>query len=255
MNTGSTPNDVLPGMNQVACILISPFMQYVLNPMLAKRRIYLKAVTRIAIGFCFVALSMLYATLLQHYIYTSPPCFHHPSDCGDRLSAAQYRPNVWIQAPLYFLIATGEVFAMTTAMEYAEKHAPKEMKVLVQAINMLITGIGSAIALVIAEAARDPYLTSFYGSLTGAMALTTVVFYVMFRNKDRDDAAPSSNSAADVEKGSRYTTPTPPNSASGSRELDMDETTGFSRTSKDIELTSIPSSQTTRTERDITAVR
>jgi POT family proton-dependent oligopeptide transporter len=244
MNTGSTPNDVLPCMNQVACILISPFVEYVLNPVLAKRRIYLKAVTRIAIGFCFVALSMLYATLVQHHIYASPPCFDHPSDCGDRLSAAQYRPNVWIQAPLYFLVATGEVFAMTTAMEYAEKHAPKEMKVLVQAINMLITGIGSAIALIIAEAARDPYLTSFYGSLTGAMALTTIVFYVMFRNKDRDDAV------VDMEKGRRDATPTPPRLPLGSRESDLDVTIGPISINKDMELTTIPSLQMTRTGRD-----
>ena len=68
MNTGDTPNDILPGMNQVACILISPFVEYVLNPLLAKRCIYLKAITRIAIGFCFVTLSMLYATLVQYYI-------------------------------------------------------------------------------------------------------------------------------------------------------------------------------------------
>ncbi|KAI4679642.1 uncharacterized protein J4E84_008164 [Alternaria hordeiaustralica] len=214
MDTGSTPNDVLPGMNQVACIIVSPFVEYVLNPMLAKRRIYLKPVTRIAIGFCFVVLSMLHATLVQHYIYASPPCFDHPTDCGDRQSVAQDRPNVWVQAPLYFLIATGEVFAMTTAMEYAEKHAPKEMKVLVQAINMLITGIGSAIALVIAEGARDPYLTRFYGSLAGAMALTTIIFYVVFRNNDNDDIATSPHGSADVEKGNRDATPTPPLTAS-----------------------------------------
>jgi POT family proton-dependent oligopeptide transporter len=257
MNTGSTPNDVLPGMNQVACILISPFVEYVLNPMLAKRRIYLQAVTRIAIGFCFVTLSMLHATLVQHYIYMSPPCFDHPTDCGDRHSVAQDRPNVWIQAPLYFLIATGEVFAMTTAMEYAEKHAPKEMKVLVQAINMLITGIGSAIALVIAEGARDPYLTRFYGSLTGAMAFTTVVFYVVFRNNDRDDVAASMNIVADVEKGNGEAKPTPQltNSAHGSRESHLSTPTESSREDKEIELTAISLSQSTRvTQRNTTAV-
>ncbi|KAG9187609.1 hypothetical protein G6011_05480 [Alternaria panax] len=248
MNTGSTPNDILPGMNQVGCIVISPFVAYVLNPMLAKRSIYLKAVTRIAIGFCFVALSMLYAALVQHYIYTSPPCFDHPSDCGDSFSVAQYRPSVWIQAPLYFLIATGEVFAMTTAMEYAEKHAPKEMKVLVQAINMLITGMGSALALVIAEGARDPYLTYFYGGLAGGMAFTTVVFYALFRNKDRDDAA------ADMEKGSREATPIPLNSPSGSRDSDLDVISDPTNTDMNMELTPIPSLQTTNTGRDTTAV-
>ena len=71
-------------------------------------------------------------------------------------------------------------------MEYAETHAPKEMKVFVQAINMLITGVGSVFAMVIAAAARDPYLMIFYSGLAGAMALTTIVFYVLFRNKDKD---------------------------------------------------------------------
>ncbi|KAL1796779.1 hypothetical protein ACET3X_005319 [Alternaria dauci] len=248
MNTGNTPNDVLPNMNQVACILISPLVEYVLNPLLAKRRAYLKAITRIAIGFCFVTLAMLYATLVQHYIYTSPPCFDHPSDCGNSLSAKQFRPNVWIQAPLYFLIATGEVFAMTTAMEYAEKHAPKEMKVFVQAINMLITGIGSAIALVIAEAARDPYLTSFYGSLTGAMALITIVFYVMFRNKDKDHVT------SDVEKGSTRVTLSPPDTLLESRQSGLIVASESTSTDKDMELTPIPSSRTTPIERDTTAI-
>jgi POT family proton-dependent oligopeptide transporter len=257
MNTGSTPNDVLPGMNQVACILISPSVEYVLNPMLAKRRIYLRPVTRIAIGFCFVVLAMLHATLVQHYIYTSPPCFDHPTDCGDRQSIAQDRPNVWTQAPLYFLIATGEVFAMTTAMEYAEKHAPKEMKVLVQAINMLITGIGSAIALVIAEGARDPYLTRFYGCLAGAMALTTVVFYVVFRNNDGDEAAPSLNGPPDVEKGSKDATPTPPltDPRFQSRESCLAAPAESTSNDDGIELTAIPVSRTaTMNKREKTAV-
>jgi len=164
------------------------------------------------------------------------------------VSAVRYRPNVWIQAPLYFLMATGEVFAMTTAMEYAEKHAPKEMKVFVQAINMLITGIGSAIALVIAEAARDPYLTSFYGSLTGAMALTTIVFYIIFRNKDKDDTR------ADIEEGSRGMALPPPDSPLGSRQLDTIVTSGSTDTDKDMELTPIASSRTIHIERNTTAV-
>ncbi|EDU42666.1 peptide transporter PTR2-A [Pyrenophora tritici-repentis] len=206
MKTGSTPNDVLPGMNQVGCILFSPLVEYVLDPILARRRIYLRPVTRIVIGFSFVVLAMLYAAVLQHFIYISPPCFDHPSSCGDHQSTAQARPDVWYQAPVYFLVAVGEVFAMTTAMEYAETHAPKQMKVLVQAINMLVTGIGSAIALVIAEGARDPYLVHFYGSLAGAMAVTTIIFYIVFRNYDREIVASSLEETANVDNGPVSTT-------------------------------------------------
>ena len=186
-------------MNQVGCIIFSPLVEYVLDPMLARRRIYLRPVTRITIGFVFVILAMLYATVLQLFIYRAAPCFDHPSECQ---STAHARPGVWYQAPVYFLVAAGEVFAMTTAMEYAETHAPREMKVLVQAINMLMTGIGSAVALVIAQGARDPYLIQFYGCLAGSMAVTTIIFYVVFRNNDRRDVVSSPEAGSHVENGS-----------------------------------------------------
>ncbi|KAE8829323.1 hypothetical protein HRS9122_09138 [Pyrenophora teres f. teres] len=215
MKTGNTPNDILPGMNQVGCILFSPFVEYILDPILARRRIYLRPVTRIAIGFSFVTLAMLYAAVLQHFIYKSAPCFDNPSGCGDYQSTAQTRPDVWYQAPVYFLVAAGEVFAMTTAMEYAETHAPKQMKVLVQAINMLITGIGSAIALVIAEGAHDPYLVHFYGSLAGGMAVTTIIFYIVFRNKDREVVTSSPEFGPTVDDG-RVVDTTPSRQLAGS---------------------------------------
>ena len=169
METHGTPNDLVPAMNQVGCIIFAPLIQEVLYPFLHHRRIYLRPVTRISIGFSFVALSMLYATIVQHFIYSSDDS----------------KVNVWIQAPLYFLLAIGEVFAMVTAMEYAYDHSPKEMKAIVQAVSLLIAGVGSAIAMALTPAARDPLMVSFYASLTGAMVLTTVVFYIVFRHYDR----------------------------------------------------------------------
>ncbi|XP_014551916.1 hypothetical protein COCVIDRAFT_30608 [Bipolaris victoriae FI3] len=201
MNKGQTPNEVVPSMNQVACIVISPLVEYVLDPALSKRRIYLKPVTRIAIGFTFVSLSMVYAAVVQHFIYISPPCFNHPSSCEGHHLVAQQRPNIWTQTPVFVLMAVGEVYAMTTAMEYAETHSPKEMKVLVQSINMLITGVGSMFAMAIAEAARDPYLMIFYSSLAGAMALTTIVFYALFRNNDEEEQNPAFDTEAITKTG------------------------------------------------------
>jgi POT family proton-dependent oligopeptide transporter len=167
----------------------------------------------------------------------------------------QYRPNVWLQAPLYVLLAIGEVFAMTTAMEYAEKHAPKQMEVLVQAIGMLITGVGSAIALVIAEAARDPYLTWFYASLTIGMAVTAIIFWCVFRKCDQDEPPSSHNTATDPEKGSDRAsgTTTPTDSARGFHGSNLSVTT--KDIMEDIELPPIPSLRTTVTnQRDRSAV-
>jgi POT family proton-dependent oligopeptide transporter len=111
---------------------------------------------------------MLYATLVQHFIYSS----------GD------VKINVWIVAPLYFLLAIGEVFAVVTAMEYAYDHSPKDMKAVVQAVSLLIAGVGSAVAMALTPAAHDPLMVTFYGSLTGAMVLTIIIFYIIFRHYD-----------------------------------------------------------------------
>lgn len=185
MKSDGTPNDLLPAMNQVGCIVLGPLVQSCLYPLLHKYRIYMKPITRITIGFGFISLSMLYATAVQHVIYTIATC--SDIECREAQNMTRWksdRPNVWIQAPVYFLIATGEIFAYTTALEYAYDHSPNEMKVVVQAISLLIAGIGSATALALTSVAHDPNLTIFYASLSGAMAVTTIVFWLLFRRYD-----------------------------------------------------------------------
>ncbi|KAH6625918.1 POT family-domain-containing protein [Boeremia exigua] len=181
METHGTPNDLVPAMNQAGCIVFAPLIQEVLYPFLHRRRIYLRPVTRITIGFCFVASSMLYATTIQHFIYSSP---------GAKI-------NVWIQAPLYILLAIGEVFAMVTALEYAYDHSPKDMKAVVQAASLLIAGVGSTVAMALTPVAHAPLMVIFYASLTGAMVVTTVIFFVIFRHYDqptvKDEERPTSS--------------------------------------------------------------
>jgi hypothetical protein len=54
------------------------------------------------------SISMVYASVLQHYIYTSPPNSIH----------------VWIQAPAYILVAFSEAFVIITGLELAYTKAP-----------------------------------------------------------------------------------------------------------------------------------
>jgi len=178
MQTNGTPNDLLPAMNQVGCIVLGPLIQEVLYPFLHRRRIYPTAVSRITVGFAFVTLSMLYATLVQLFIYRSPPCYDRPGSCG------QNQINVWIQAPLYFLISAGEIFAYVTALEHAYDYSPKAMKVVVQAIGLLVGSVGSACAMALTPVARNPHLVTFYASLTGSMAVSTAIFWALFRGRD-----------------------------------------------------------------------
>lgn len=244
MKTGNTPNDLLPAMNQVGCIVLGPIIQEVLYPFLHKRRIYTKAVTRIAIGFVFIALSMLYATFVQHAIYSSPPCYDHPRECESfrnmELSVIKNsRPNVWIQAPLYFLIATGEIFAYTTVLEFAYDHSPKDMKAIVQAVSLLVAGVGSAAAMALAEVARDPWLTYLFAALTGGMAITTILFWLLFRKYDEDGTIANTHdkvidqASLDVEKATTNVHTAPCETPASTRPLSLgSDLTVFARSSE-----------------------
>jgi POT family proton-dependent oligopeptide transporter len=189
MKTEGTPNDLLPAMNQVGCIVLGPLIQLGLYPFLHRRRIYMGPIMRITIGFGFMTLAMLYAAIVQHTIYKSPPCYDNRMDCTPSASEDR-RPNVWMQAPVYFLIASSETFSYVTGLEYAYDHSPKDMKVIVQAFSLLIGGIGSTVALALTAIAQDPKLVIFYASLTGAMLLTTVFFAIFFRQYDRIRVSP-----------------------------------------------------------------
>jgi dipeptide/tripeptide permease len=51
MEASGTPNDLLPAMNQVGCIVLGPLIQGWVYPLLHRRQIYLKPIMRITIGF------------------------------------------------------------------------------------------------------------------------------------------------------------------------------------------------------------
>lgn len=82
----------------------------VVYPLLRKYKIDFDPVTRIFTGFIFASISMAYAAVLQHYIYTSSPKSIH----------------VWVQAPAYILVALSEAFVIITGLELAFTQAPKK---------------------------------------------------------------------------------------------------------------------------------
>jgi proton-dependent oligopeptide transporter, POT family len=82
----------------------------VVYPFFRKTGINFDPITRIFCGFLFAAISMAYASVLQHYIYISPTSSIH----------------VWIQAPAYVLVALSEALVIITGLELAYTHAPKK---------------------------------------------------------------------------------------------------------------------------------
>lgn len=97
-------------------------------------------------------------------------------------------------------MSAGEIFALVTAMEYTYDHSPRDMKVVVQAVSLLIAGVASGAAMALTAVAHDPNLIWFYASLTVAMTVTAVIFWLVFRNYDSFSRA-TSETRIDMDNG------------------------------------------------------
>ncbi|KAF4780903.1 putative POT family protein [Colletotrichum scovillei] len=159
-----TPNDLLQNLDPIALCIFIPFLDVIVYPMFRKYRIDFDPVTRIFVGFLFASISMVYASVLQHYIYNSPPKSIH----------------VWIQAPAYILVAFSEAFIIVTGLELAFTQAPKNLRSVVSALFWLTIGIAAAICIALAPVSQDPYLVWMYGSLGIVGFVSGCAFYFCF---------------------------------------------------------------------------
>ncbi|CAE7150860.1 unnamed protein product [Rhizoctonia solani] len=171
-------NDLMTNFNPIALTLFLPFVETVLFPWLRKKNLELLPMARISIGFALVAISMVYASVLQYYIYHAGPYFDHPGGRPNNVS-------VWWQLPPYIIIALAEIFAIVTSLEYAYTRAPPSMKTIVSAMNV-VPNAGSAILVyALLPLNRDPLLTWNFACIAILAGLSTVVFYWVFRDEDR----------------------------------------------------------------------
>jgi POT family proton-dependent oligopeptide transporter len=120
-----TPNDLLQNLNPIALIIFIPLLDceychpnlfehkltkaVVVYPLLRRYKINFRPELKVTAGFFMAAVSMVYACVLQHYIYKSPPNSIH----------------VWIQAPIYLLVGFSEAFVVITGLEIAYTKAPE----------------------------------------------------------------------------------------------------------------------------------
>lgn len=95
--------------------------------------------------------------------------------------------NVWIQAPLYFILAIAEILGFVSALEYSYSKEPKDMKATIQAFTQLMSGLGAALGIAVSPAAKDPQLVWLYTTLAGVMAATALGFWICFRKYDKLD--------------------------------------------------------------------
>ncbi|KAJ1723741.1 peptide transporter ptr2, partial [Coemansia biformis] len=151
MNTGSVPNDIMQNIDPLFLIIMIPVFDKLIYPGLRRCGIVIGPVTRIFIGFLLMAVAMAYAAICQHLVYTSGPYYDNPGSNHNDISAA-------IQIPAYALVASGEIFASITGLEYAYTKAPDTMKSIVMSIFLFTNCGGAILAFCFNSITTDPKL-------------------------------------------------------------------------------------------------
>ncbi|KAI8081284.1 POT family-domain-containing protein [Halteromyces radiatus] len=172
------PNNIMNNFDPIALLIFVPFVDLVLYPYLRRKKINIFPQQRITLGFFIGSIAMVYAAVVQHYIYIDPLFI----ETGESSNV-----SVFIQIPCYVLIAFSEIFAVITSMEYAYTHAPKSMKSVVSALSLWPNCVSALISLAISPAAHDPNMVWVYtGVACGAFACG-ILYYILFRHYDDID--------------------------------------------------------------------
>ncbi|KAI0254495.1 peptide transporter PTR2A [Lactifluus subvellereus] len=189
MVTNGVPNDVINNLDPLALIIFIPICDLFVYPGLRKIGINFTPIKRITAGFFAGSAAMVWATVVQHYIYKTNPCGKLVSTCQD----ANGNPvtsslNVWIQSGSYILIAFSEILASITGLEYAFTKAPRNMKSLVMAVFLFMTAISSAICEAFNALSTDPRLVWNYGTMAVLSGIGGILFWFSFGGLDAEDA-------------------------------------------------------------------
>lgn len=175
------PNDLLNNLDPICIIILVPIMDILVYPMLRKYKIRFTPIKKIAAGFIVGACAMIWASVLQYYVYKTSGYYEtHDKDYSSPI-------NVWAVAGIYVLIAISEIFASVTTLEYAFTKAPKNMRSLVQSVQCFTTAFSAALAQAFTPLTIDPLLVWNYGGVAIIAFVTGIVFYFFYRSVDEDD--------------------------------------------------------------------
>jgi POT family proton-dependent oligopeptide transporter len=187
MTTNGLPNDLLNNLDPLALIILIPIMDLVVYPLLRRRNIRFTALKRICLGFFLGSASMIWAAVVQAYIYKTNPCGRYAATCMENGIARVSPLNVWIQSGSYILTAISEIFASITGLEYAFTKAPKNMRSLVMAVFLFMSAIASAIGEAFVPLSTDPLLVWNYGVMAVLAFVAGCLFWICHRHLDADE--------------------------------------------------------------------
>ncbi|KAF9535178.1 peptide/h+ symporter protein [Crepidotus variabilis] len=190
MTLHGTPNDLIQNLNPISLIIMIPIFDYFIYPFLRRRGINFTPIKRIYAGFIVAGLAMLYAAVLQHFIYKTSPCHDNlPSACMSADKETLASPiNVWIVAGPYILVALSEIFASITSLEYAFTKAPTRMKSVVMAFSQFQTALSSCLNFALTSVNTEDKFAWLFGSFGVTAVIIGTIFFFTFRDLDAKEA-------------------------------------------------------------------
>jgi POT family proton-dependent oligopeptide transporter len=185
MTTHNIPNDVLSNLDPLALIILIPVCDLLIYPALRRMGLNFTALKKITLGFFTGSAAMIWAAVVQHYIYKTNTCGDYVSDCtSDGIVSSL---NVWIQTGSYVLIAFSEIMASITGLEYAFTKAPRNMRSLVMSVFLFTSAISAAIGEAFVSLSTDPLLVWNYGVMAVLSGVGGALMWWQFRHLDAEE--------------------------------------------------------------------
>lgn len=191
MSLHGVPNDVLANLDPFALIIFIPICDLLIYPALRKAGIRFTPIKKITAGFFAGSAAMVWACVIQYYIYKRSPCGSSAGTGtlpnGDPCPHVDI--NVWAQTGSYVLIALSEIFASITSLEYAFSKAPRNMRSLVMSFGLFMSALSAAIGEAFVPLSTDPLLVWNYGSMAVISFVAGIIFWFFYRKLDAEEDA------------------------------------------------------------------
>ncbi|KAF9459267.1 peptide transporter PTR2A [Collybia nuda] len=183
--THVVPLDIVSNLYPITLPIFIFIFDFLIYPRLRYLRINFSPLKKITTGFIAGCFALIWTAVVQHYIHSTNPCQPRSATCRD-ISPL----SVWIQTGSYILIASSDILAAITGLEYAFTKAPVNMRSSVMAVFIFTSAISAALGEAFINAlGEDPLLVWNYGAMAVLVGVMSFTFWFAVRKLDAEEDA------------------------------------------------------------------